>query len=585
MLTALLIENRVRHLLFIGAFREAEGAENRFLVETLRAMEREQVDRQLLPLAPATLEEIAALVAASLRCSAEEARPLAEFLQRQTGGNLLFVKELLVSMYNDGLIVYWSGEEGGWRWDWQRLPDTPYAGDLIQFLLEKLERLPLETRKIIQLAACAGETFPAGLLAVASGMPPAEVAGHLGRCLEAGLIEEKCAGVYGFVHDRVYQAAYFSLAERERQAIHYRLGRLLLNRGGEEPGEMDPADFLAAVNQLNLGLAVLVANGENIRGAKLNLLAGQRAKRALAFSAALDYLRTGLSLLDDGAWATGYPLVYRLTLERLECEYLCDNFTAAESLYGELVKRARTMLDRTAAHLIRILFLTQREMFAAAIATGLQGLRELGCPLPAKPSWWHMLRALVKFKLLLHRTGAGRVAELPPVKDREVEAAVDLLMAIGPSTYLDNQDLLALVSLQTAVLSLRHGNTDNSGSGYMAVAMILLHSLRDYRTAVPLAQAALELAGNSGSLVDKYTVYFLYGAFVHPWVRPLQAAEPFLTRAREYSLAACDLTYGGYAMNFHIVAMYSAGAPLPDLEDRIRDYSQYERRLPDTSFS
>ncbi|KKM09409.1 hypothetical protein SY88_18810 [Clostridiales bacterium PH28_bin88] len=584
MLAALLIKNRVQHLLFIGAFREAEAAENRFLVETRRAMEREQVDLLLLPLEPATLEEIAALVADSLRCSDEGAGPLAEFLRRQTGGNLLFVKELVESMHKDGFIAYQAGERG-WRWDWRRLPDTPYAGDLIQFLLEKLERLPAETRNVIQVAACAGGTFPAGLIAAASGAPAAAVEGHLGRCLDEGLIEEKSAGVYGFVHDRVHQAAYLSLAERERQAVHYLLGRLVLDQSGGAPGEIDTAALFAAVDQLNLGLAVLVEKGENIRGAELNLMAGQKAKRALAFSAALGYLRTGLSLLDGGAWETGYPLVYRLSMERLECEYLCDNFTTAESLYSELITRARTILDRTPVRLIRILFLTMREMYPAAIATGLEGLRDLGCPLPAKPSWWHLLQALVKFRLLLYRTGAGRVTELPPVKDRRVEAVLNLLTDIGPSTYVRNHNLLALISLRTAELSLRHGNSHKSGSGYIALATILLHSFRDYRTAVPLAQAALELAGSRGSVADKYTVNFMYGAFVHPWVGPLRDSEPFLNRAMEYSLASCDLTYGGYAMYFHVIAMYSAGAPLPELEARIRDYSQHERRLPDTYFS
>lgn len=603
----LLIERRVRHLLFIGAYREAEARENARFMEILRAMEGHEVGADVVRLGSATCDEVTAVVAGAMGCTRVQAIPLAEFVWRQTGGNFLFVKQLLESLHRGGLIAYGVDQEGGWRWDLRRLKDLPFAGDLIGFLLGRLQELPPEARRVIQLAACAGSTFGDELVAQVSGLPLAVVQQHLARCRHEGLIDEKAPQVHGFVHDRVHQAAYLSLPEGERREAHYRLGQLILSRCGEGPGQPDPAGLFAGVNQINLGRDVLVAEGQSVRGAELNLRAGQEAKRALAFSAALEYHRTGLSLLGEGSWESRYELVLRLSLERLECEYLCGNFPVAEALYRDLEKKVRAKLDRTRVRLIRITFLAARGSCQEAIDTALQGLQELGCPLPARPAAWQVLWALLRMRRLLHRTGLGRAAqpprlvdpggmaqpprlrkpertaEPPAVKDAEIEAAIDLLVAVGACAYQSSQNLLAMVSLKACELSLRHGRS--SGAGCMALAMVYLHSLKDYRTSVALARAALEEAEGRGSLSERYTANFLYGAFILPWAEHTKEAEGFLRRALEDSQASCDLTYGGYAMTLHIVSLYTRGAPLWELVDRIGEYSRFEDRVKDAYFS
>ena len=574
-LESLLIDNKVPHLLLIGAYRKAEAAENGHFMEMLRKMEREPVDLQVLELEPATREEVTSLVAGVLGCGPGEAGPLAQFVWLQTGGNMLFVNEMLDSMHRSGLIVY-DGRR--WRWDLHQLENAGFAPDLVQFLLDKLNKLPVETKRIIQLAACAGYTFPAELIGQAYGEPGKSVAEQLTVCLNTGLIAVIEEGVYRFVHDRIHQAAYLSLPADERPAAHYRLGRIML------AALTAGTELFDAVNQINLGLEVLKGEGQGTQGAELNLQAGQKAKRALAFASSLGYLRTGLSLLDARAWETSYPLVFRLNLECMELEYLCGEFAVAEALYAELAAKARTRLDRADVHLTRIRLLFPRRMNQEITATGVKALRELGCPMPSRPSAGRVLRALWQTRRIVKATGVDRLTELPPATDPEMVAIMDLLAAMCLSGFQTEQRLMILPSLKMLQLSIRHGYfTDSSGIGFMTTSLVFLYVLNDYRTAVALAETALGQSERMGS-ADKYVVGLSYGGILLPWVRHAREAEPFLARALEYSLAAGDMVYARYIMLFNVFNTYSGGAALSELTDRVRGYQSLERRLKHQPF-
>ncbi|KKM12363.1 hypothetical protein SY88_04255 [Clostridiales bacterium PH28_bin88] len=517
-LESIFLEHGVRHLLLVGAYREEEVPSGHILRETIQAMEREADRFRTIRLSPLDPCEVEAFITASLYCSGEEARPLAGFVYQKTGGNPLFVRELLQAMYKKELILPRPGGSG-WQWDLHQIEHMEIADDIVSFLIGRMQLLPGESKNLLRFAACIGNTFDIPLLAEVAGQPAIIIEERLSDCIREGLIQKVEDQVYSFVHDRVHQAAYLLTPGEEKRAVHYRLGCLMLEGGEKSPEarkEGAPTDFFTAVNHLNLGVELLVQNGESIRGAELNLLAGKRAKQASAFAAAQKYLETGLGLLEERSWETHYPLTFQLHLEHLECQYLCGHYGEAEELYQELLRKARSKLDRTQLHLVAILFATKNDFDTRAIDVGLQGLRELGRDLPAKPSVLYIIRELIKVKRLMKKIGLDRIADLPPGRGEEVQAALDLLAAIAPCAYNNNEDLLFAISLKICELSLRHGSFAYSSSGYMTLAMVSIVRLKDFQTGVPLGRTALALAERYGSFAGKHIVEFLYGAFFLP---------------------------------------------------------------------
>ncbi len=173
-------------------------------------------------------------------------------------------------------------------------------------------------------------------LSILYGNSRDEMHGELQDAVRNGLVLAS-GRAYTFLHDRVQEAAYSSIPEAERAAAHLRIGRLLAARTA--PDGIEDSVF-EIVSQLNRGAHLIEQDEERARVAELNLIAGRRAKAAVAHAAALTYLVAGLSLLSEDDWQRRYRLVFELELNRAHCEFLTAGDRAGRRAAG-LAGRAR----------------------------------------------------------------------------------------------------------------------------------------------------------------------------------------------------------------------------------------------------
>ena len=124
--------------------------------------------------------------------------------------------------------------------------------------------------------------------------------------------------------------------------------RYAARRRGHLSAKRDEAIF-EIVNQLNRGSHLIASVEERERVADLNLIAGQRAKSAIAYDAALKYLRAGSALLTEETWQRNYELVFSIERLMAECEMLTAEMVAAEDRMLRLSQRARNRHDPDAA--------------------------------------------------------------------------------------------------------------------------------------------------------------------------------------------------------------------------------------------
>ncbi|HHY93368.1 MAG TPA: AAA family ATPase, partial [Firmicutes bacterium] len=194
LLEAVLAEGGLRHVLVLGAYREEEVPKEHVVRQAAVNLQRLGVKVQQLALGPVEQDQVEQMVAATLCCSREEATPLARFLQAQTGGNLLFIKELLYTMFKQELIVY-KPESGGWQWDLHGVKDTLFGGDVIGLLVQRIEVLPPLDKNVLRLAACIGTHFSPELLAKLAEQETPVAAQSLSRLVEEGLLQRGSEGV------------------------------------------------------------------------------------------------------------------------------------------------------------------------------------------------------------------------------------------------------------------------------------------------------------------------------------------------------------------------------------------------------
>ncbi len=98
--------SEVRHLLLIGAYRDNEVGPAHPLLRTLEAIREAGGRVQEIMLAPLGLDDVGRLVADTLRCGPERARPLAQLVQGKTGGNPFFAIQFLTTLAEEELLAF-----------------------------------------------------------------------------------------------------------------------------------------------------------------------------------------------------------------------------------------------------------------------------------------------------------------------------------------------------------------------------------------------------------------------------------------------------------------------------------------------
>ena len=102
-----------------------------------------------------------------------------------------------------------------------------------------------------------------------------------------------------FLHDRVQEAAY-SLIPRQLQAkVHLRIGRMLIERMSQK--QINESIF-DVVNQLNRAADLIEAPEERLSLVRLNVIAGMKARAAIAYASARNYFVLAEALLSPNAW-------------------------------------------------------------------------------------------------------------------------------------------------------------------------------------------------------------------------------------------------------------------------------------------
>src|SRR6476660_3570306 len=175
------------NILFVGAYRDNEVDQTHPLQTTIGELKASNVDVQILHLDDLKEPDVLQLVRDTFNAPVAEARDLAHVLHANTGGNALYVTQLLHFLCDEALIAFDHGR-GKWAWDLPRVQQQCVTQDLLELLNRRLEGLSPDTRSILATAACLGSSFEVEKVAVAAGRPLSEVLHCMLLTVEEGLL-------------------------------------------------------------------------------------------------------------------------------------------------------------------------------------------------------------------------------------------------------------------------------------------------------------------------------------------------------------------------------------------------------------
>ncbi|MBP0015987.1 MAG: serine/threonine-protein kinase PknK [Cyanobacteria bacterium SBLK] len=586
LLHLLMTSPEMDNLFLIGAYRDNEVNNAHPLISNVHKIRDNNTPISEITLTPLTLEEIEQFVADTLCCSRPRIRRLAELLQEKTNGNPFFLKKFIEELYVEELLNFdWHKQE--WLWDIERIRDRDITANVVDLLAGQLNKLPFDTQRLIRFAACIGNEFDLSLLGAISEVSLANCAGVLQSAIAEGflmplddaykLVEANIPSDRSprlkFVHDRIQQAAYKLILDNDKTQIHLRLGRLLLQ---QIPPEEREERIFEIVNHLNLVYQHIRKEPERDELARLNLLAGEKAKASAARGAALNYLQTGLALLPPKSWQSRYELTWELHVETVEAAYLCTEFELLDELVEIVLKYTPSVLQQVRVYEVKINALVARDRGEEAISTALEIVALLGIQLPKKATKLQILLNLTKTNVVLAGKQPSDLIALPSMRDPSTQAAIGILSSIIPLTYRWNPQLFPLIILKMIRLSLKQGNAPLSAFAYACYAIILCGVLGEIERGYQFGQLALQIWSHFNIRAHKAKILMPVAVFTIHWKRHLKETLNPLIEGYQTALDTGDLEFASISALEYIRTSYWMGKTLSILK---QDFETYGRSI------
>ncbi len=599
-----------QYLLMIVAYRDREVSPIHPLMLTLEKIHKADVKVDRITLQPLDMHQVNQLSADTLNCSIKESKPLAELINNKTQGNPFFLTQLLQSLYKDNLLVF-DTDSGRWYWEIERIKGIEITDNVIDLMVSKIEKLDKKTQNVLRLAACIGNQFNLEVLSIINSKSQAATAQELQPAIQEGLLlplsddykipllwsqEEMSIDTsevspafipkysepipYKFLHDRVQQAAYALIAEADKKAIHLQVGRLLLENTKENELIENLFDI---VNQINEGVELINEQSEKDKLAKLNLLAGKKAKASTAYASSLRYLETGLELLAHNSWVHQYQLTLELYVETLEALYLNTKFEQVETLSATILQQTQDILDKVKVYQVKIQSYFAQCQQQKAIETATEALAELGIDIPqeANKIKKRLNEEQESLKLLLDGKDIQYLACLHPMKDPYKIAAISIAQQIMVSTLVVHFRLYILAVLIQLNLCLKYGNPCRSAYTYSFYGMTLCGVMKDFDSGYKFGQLSLKLQEKFYVPQLEASIVHLYYGFIWHWKEPIRniiAGEKLLSGFQK-GIDTGDNEFASYASISYCLIKFFRGDTVEEVKETYIKYTKIIKQL------
>jgi tetratricopeptide (TPR) repeat protein len=324
-----------QRLLMIGAYRasETETKKGHPLKEVIQRVRREGRCTEV-KLGALKKEHVELMIATMLGVH-QVPKAFTERILKETGGNPLFVEELLKSLVQEGIIPEKSADLTKVDISKVKVPSSVAA-----LLMRKLEGLDDTQKKVLENAAVVGEEFPLEVLGKLVDIDEMALIdlleGLMGLQIVQEVPEEGGEIRYRFVHKQMRGVVYDQISGAKKRLLHKKVGTVL---EALPPKEREKHLFALAHH--------LVMASELDKAIIYTIMAGERAERAFAAEDAIACYEDALSIIDKVPATKDTPKSKKDIVARIaELKFMTQNWSDALKYLKTLEKEATEQKDQ-----------------------------------------------------------------------------------------------------------------------------------------------------------------------------------------------------------------------------------------------
>ena len=445
---AIVSEAGIPGLLFVGTYRVAEVDSAHPLSAMLSRWERLDAAPRSLLLKNLGRTDLCTLLAEMMRLRPAAALRLADAIVTRTDGNPYDSTELLNALRRDGALTHGAN---GWTWDDASIRRFVGAGDVVDLLTARIDALPPDSVKLLEIMACLGGEVESSLVQAATGCSASELGCWMTPALDDGLIvlERGIDATVRFRHDRVGQAANSRLDRGDRPALHLSLATRL----------QTIAHYAATAAEQFLPVLELVDEpAQRLRCIALFRGAAHQA-RLLANDVAVHRFLTAAVTMYGALAAADAALAFELDNEMHAALYRLGRLDEADAIYRSIAGRCNDVEQLIDPACAQISSLTNRGRFPQALALGTDLLARLGLTLPPEDRFDASIERRLGSITGWRSDEASRAGDRdrPEAVDACATAAAKLINRMMPPAVFSNPAMLAWLVLESLDLWSEHG--------------------------------------------------------------------------------------------------------------------------------
>jgi predicted ATPase/class 3 adenylate cyclase len=559
----ILADKTAKYIMLIGAYRGNEVTEDHPLADMLNKLRKDHVLFSEIEVVNLRENDVKTFVDELLRTDQDNSSELSQLIFAKTKGNPFYIHHFLQSIY-DGANLYFDFSKKEWCWNKQEIAELNVSGNVAELMKWSILKLPDEAINVLKVAACLGNRFNLNKLSISMNEKESQLQSILQPALAEGLIIS-AASHYKFAHDRIQQTIYSLISEEEKKQYHLNIGKSI--SANTDDNNIGDAIF-DLVNHWNIGSDILTDQHTKDYVAKLNLLAGRKARTSAAFEQALLYFEKGLLLLANDSWRENYDFTIQLFDETSEIAFLCGEMARAEDLVTAILNNTSELRSAIKAYEVRIQILIAENKQNEAIALGLDILRKLGHRFPNKPGKVSTITGLININMLLGNKPSSFFEQLPLVTDAEKLAAYRILSELLSASYFAAPDLVPLLIFKMVHLSVKEGLSPKSPFAFAALGYILSAYIGQVDKGIHYGDIAINLSNRLKTEEQVPRLLMTYNVFLVHWKKKLSDLNDELDKAFKIGLETGDNEYTSYlSQNITYNSLYS-GIHLHKLADK-----------------
>lgn len=565
----MLLENSGSYILVIGAYRDNEVNPTHPIVPVLEEIKKSEVAVKEIKVSALAQDHIQQLINDSLKAEPEAIHSLAILVNEKTRGNPFFVKQFLFMLYEEQLLKF-DHAALKWRWELNSIRAKGYTDNVIDLISARIKRQTPATQNLLSLAAGIGNIFDQKTLSIISSVPENQIETELRDAFLQGIIISFDHRIK-FSHDRFQESAYELIPAEKGGEVHLKIARLLL---ANTPEQLIAEKIFDIVNQFNQSDLSGLSGDEKIKIANYNFKAVIRAKTSIAYDSAAKFASSGLALLSEKDWDENYELIFKLNLEKGECEFLNGNFSEAEKIIDLLLKRISKKIDKASVCLLKMRVHLLKGEAPLTVSTALECLKDFNITIPAHPTGEEVFAAYKRVNESIGNRKIEDLVELPLMTDPEMKAAMEILSDLYAAAYFTDPNLFVFHLAEMITISIKYGNNDTTVLAYGAYGIALAAAFNEYKKGYEFAEMGMKLVEKHNFLAFNAKAIFHLGV-LSAWFKHISKSVDLFKRSFQAAVESGDIPMAGYSCVNLVANMEIKGEKLADLDKEIEKLLEF----------